>query len=216
MTQRLDTEGVHNMGFRWTKAAARDDNLVLASDFNDDYDQYKSTINGGIDRDNLEDESVIGSSMAIDGAFHLYYFKNGLRSPDSLAVNYTSGGINYYGVVYDNYSGGWYTDVATVEESFKEGMATIEFNCWHFIWPGSGALRRAEFEILVDGNQVAYSGNINSSMGQVHMATTLPIASGTHTVSVRWRVSAPSNGEVINVPRFYYDGGALTIINRTR
>ena len=206
------------MSFKWQKATARDGNIITAKGFNGDYDQYKSTINGGIDRDNLPEDCISGSTMVQDKAFHAYYYESGLEAESTLCDSDVAG---RYGVVYDLYSGGWYSDSVNIEESFREGLLTIEFSCWLWLWDDLGTTSNnqfCEFQITIDGNPVAYSERIYNNMTTVHMVATLPISSGTHKIEMRWKFSSPDMGITVSntTPIFYYSGGQLLAINRVR
>lgn len=202
------------MSFRWTKAAARDANITDAKRVNADYNNYKGLINGGIDRDNLPDDSF-DEQMFEDGAFVKYVRLDGMRASDDVTETQPTD----YGVTYDIYNGGWFTEDG-IEDTFQEGMLQIEWNCWirqiDATLLVSNELQYSEFQILVDSNPVAYSGRIYSYITPVHMVTNIPISSGTHKIQIQWRAAAPEDGVSKTLIVFDFDGGALTVINRAR
>lgn len=203
------------MSYKWTRAVARDENLTDAKRFNKDYDNYKSLINGGLDRDNLP-ESALDETHFSDGAFVKYTHQDGIFASDDVVGNVAVD----YGVLYDQYSGGWYTEDTGISDSFFEGMLQIEFNCWYHVIDagsfGANLLQWCEFQIIVDSNPVAYTGRLYNFFGQAHIIATIPISSGTHDIKIQWRCSSPEQGVSNALPLFYFDGGALTAINRAR
>lgn len=203
------------MPFRWTKSVARKDNLASSKTFNNDYDQYKGLINGGLDRDNLPEDAIDGNNQAVDGCFHQYFNAEGIHTNDSVFDHHL-----FYGVSYNLYNGGWYLADTDLEETFKEGTTTVEFNAWYNCINNTGLgatlVQWIEFALFVDGNMLCSSSRLFNYMGQVHLAMTIPISSGTHKIQVGWRASGVESGVTGAQNTCYFDGGQLTAINRIR
>ena len=114
-------------------------------------------------------------------------------------------------------------------------MLHIEYNGWYWLrnhinsasaTRGSNALSGwCQFQIVLDGNPIVTSGRHYQNVGQAHLVVDVPIATGNHDISLRWRfmpnpnqdlVTVPTSGNDLARPIFYYDGGQITVINRYR
>ena len=58
---------------RWTEAHARANNIVDYEQFNNEYNAHKSTLNGGVDRLQVQQDTVT-KAMITDYALHRTYY----------------------------------------------------------------------------------------------------------------------------------------------
>ena len=232
------------MAFKWTEGDHRDANILDVEEFNTSFNNVKGEINGGLDRENLPNASVSNEELS-SKALVKYAVQAGVRMQDTVLATATwddgGGGaaINqqFRCTNYNNYAGGWKTNEGQkVSSLFQEGMLHIEYSGWYWLRNHictTGADRTGgphlqgwcQFELLLDGTPIITGGRHNQNVGQVHLVAAVPISTGTHEISLRWRVSAnpdpttatvPTSGTELARPIFYYDGGQITVINRYR
>ena len=216
------------MAYKWTDGDARSANLVDAEEFNIAYNNLKGELNGGLDRENLRDGSVTNNHLS-QNAFVKYVLRNGINLQDATSYTKTytaSTGSNfpqeYFAIAYEKYSGGWVTNTSQqITDTFEEGMLHVNFNCWywmasHFAQGAPSAQTWCQFQIVLDGNPIVTSGFHFQNVGTVHLTVDVPIATGSHSVAVRWRLSPWQTVRATNTPVFYYDGGQLLALNRYR
>ena len=214
------------MAYKWTEGEARPANLDDVDGFNRSYNSLKGEINGGLDRENLKDETVEDTHLA-QNAFVKYVLKDAITLQNASTYTqeyfYTMGSLptqDYFAMAYDNYSGGWITNTAQqISDTFEEGMLHIDFNCWY--WLASHFSNKTQqiwcqFQITVDGNPVVVSGKHFQNVGTIHLVADIPIASGNHVVAIRWRFTSWMSTRTTTSPVFYYDGGQLLALNRYR
>ena len=118
---------------RWTEAQARANNIVDYEQFNNEYNAHKSTLNGGVDRLQVQQDTVT-KAMITDYALHrTYYNQHGELSStqwkdphaSAVALNNTEG--EFRGLTYGTYNGGWITIAEQEYTALKDGMVYIEF-----------------------------------------------------------------------------------------
>ena len=221
------------MSFKWTEAHLRSQNIVDSGEFDTGYNALKGAINGGLDRENLQNVSITDAQLAPD-AFLSYATKEGIRAQLPLEREEAGQGNFIYGKTYNVYGGGWVTNTAQkLTKRFTEGMLHLEFNAWYYLnnasqdssaTGGSKILsgRWCRFALSVDNVVVCESHELWQNIGTVHLVTDVPITTGTHEISVSWALPGYDDGygtvypQMKNEPLFYYDGGTILAINRYR
>lgn len=214
------------MAYKWTEGDARSGNLVDAEEFNTAYNNLKGELNGGLDRENLKEQSVTNEHLS-KNAFLKYVLQDAITLQNATAhtkVYQTSAATNFtierFSIAYDDYSGGWVTNTAQqINSKFEEGMLHVNFNCWYYM--ASHLATKidqtwCQFQIVLDGNPIATSGFHFQNVGTVNLTIDVPIATGTHVIAIRWRFTPASGLRANDEPMFYYDGGQLLALNRYR
>jgi hypothetical protein len=207
------------MPYRWTEAFIQTSNLLDALEFDKSYNNYKGLINGNLDRENIPEDSITETHIK-KGAFHYYYILDDIELDSDYYVEQTgpaSAGPD--GVSYQEFSGGWKTDQQYLEETFYEGMAHIEFNCWYWLndnVTGFAGTEYCEFQILYNNLVIARTDRLGSPIGQVHLVADIPVPTGTGKVQLQWRIQSPPSGVALNEELFWYSGGTIFCINRRR
>jgi hypothetical protein len=228
------------MAFKWTEGDHVTSNIVDATEQNASFNNLKGEMNGGLDRENLPNESVSNDELH-QSAFVKYAVQTGVRLQDSLfpatATWLDAGGANAINeqircLNYNSYTGGWRTNNASkINTLFQEGMLHLEYSGWYWL-RNHVATNQAtrdplplvgwcQFQITVDGNPVLTSPRLYNNVGQVSIIGDVPVATGNHDIAIRWRFSPwpgnfPSGGTILARPIFYYDGGQITVVNRYR
>tara|TARA_R100000664_G_C2739877_1_gene128527 strand:+ start:407 stop:1051 length:645 start_codon:yes stop_codon:yes gene_type:complete len=214
------------MAYKWTEGDVRSANLVDAEEFNTAYNNVKGELNGGLDRENLKDGSVTDHHLS-PNAFVKYVLKDAITLQEASAYTQTythSTGTTvdreYFAIAYEKYSGGWVTNTAQqITDSFEEGMLHVNFNCWYWMASHLANLEVqtwCQFQIVLDGNPIFTSGLHFQNVGTVHLTVDVPIATGSHSIAIRWRLAPWQTRRDTDTPVFYYDGGQLLVINRYR
>jgi len=231
------------MAFKWTEGEHRSGNILDVDEFNTSFNAFKGEINGGLDRENLANGSVSNAQLG-PKAFIKYAVKPGIRMQDTVLETATwddggGGGAitqQFRCTNYNNYAGGWVTNNGQKLTSlYQEGMLHIEYNGWywlrnHIATTNVGRTNThlagwCQFELILDGSPIVTSGRHYQNVGQIHLVTDVPVATGNHEIALRWRfsanpdpttVTAPTSGSELARPIFYYDGGQITVINRYR
>lgn len=207
------------MSFRWSDGYIRDSNLVDESEFNREYNNYKGSLNGGMDRENLPPDSV-GEDSIKSGAFLTY----NLSSPNDLMVQglgTTSSDPAF--MTFNDHLSGWVHNTAQrTSLTLQEGMLHVDFCCWFNLkqtTPSSsvsGNNRWAQMGIVLNNNFIAKTNKIWTYVGNVNMSIAVPVASGPQQVHIAWRTEAPVSGTTMSNDDFAYGGGQLLLINRYR
>lgn len=115
---------------RWTEAQARSDNITDYEQFNKEYNAHKSSLNGGLDRNQLPQNSVT-KAMVEDYAMHRVYlndhgeFKTTEFTDTAIPANTEK---QFWGLTYTTYNGGWINIVEQDYTNLKDGMLYIEFS----------------------------------------------------------------------------------------
>ena len=71
---------------RWTEAEPRDSNITDYEQFNKEYNAQKSSLNGGIDRNQIA-QSLVTKAMLKDYAMHRVYLNEHGEFPDASVIN---------------------------------------------------------------------------------------------------------------------------------
>ena len=223
------------MSFKWTEAHLKSQNIVDSGEFDTGYNALKGAINGGLDRENLQNASITDAQLAPD-AFLSYATKGGIRAQLPLERELACFGNFIYGKTYNVYGGGWVTNTAQkLTKRFIEGMLHLEFNAWYYLNNASASSASAikvhsgrwcRFALNVDNVIVCESHELWQNMGTIHLVADIPITTGTHEVPVSWQtvgwndeygsVGPTGLPAMKNEPLFYYDGGTILAVNRYR
>jgi hypothetical protein len=212
------------MAYKWTEGDARSGNILDVDEFNSSFNNVKGEINGGLDRENLPNNSIGDAALAPNAFIKYAVVPNiKLQGDETKSLTWAGGAgatVNYKAISYNSYSGGWRTNSAqSVNDIFQEGMLHLEFNCWYYLnnhASGGDWQLWCQFQILVDGSPVVTADRQYQNVGQVHIAADVPVSTGKHLIQIRWRVSAMLGGMPIDNAIFYYDGGQLLVLNRYR
>ena len=220
------------MSFVWTDAHIKDKNIIDSSEFDTGYNALKGTINGGLDRENIQNDSV-GTDHLRQDSFLSYAVKEGVRCQGPLERREACFGNFILGKTYNLYNGGFVTNSAQkLSKRFIEGMLHIEFNSWYYLNNQSSdntatadkfvSGRWCLFTLNIDNVEVSRSEKLWSNVGTVRLIADIPITTGVHEVTVSWQATGYIGGYGTTMPAmkseplFYYDGGTILAINRYR
>lgn len=217
----------------------RDKNIVDPKDFDQEYDSLKSTINGGLDKQNLPLSGIDADSFQ-DRTFCSYY-RRYMKMDENVVVTFSDRSGNYYDEMpaqtYDSYAGGWYeSQNKLLIPKMKEGMCHIEFNATYFMnfinlcgqatstgTPAADVDTNAyayfQMQLRHNGNVIAETAKMSRNLQTFHICSSIPVASGISEISVAWRFNGRRQ-DTTNFPldcgMMYWTGGSLLAINYYR
>lgn len=201
------------MAYKWTEGSMRTDALLDADEVNREYNNYKNTINGGFDRENIPNSGVDAQHLK-NQAFWLYNLPADFEIDD---VGSGVGGATH--VTYDDYAGGWKTVSSSIQTiALKEGMLQIDVGGW-FTFPQAVAgpnQKWIRFQVLLDNSVVARTGRMYAEFGNVSLNTSVPVAGGLHTASLQWQFSPPTKTTTSSDDAAFFGGCQMLLINRYR
>ena len=226
------------MAYRWRYNNITGSMIVNARDYDKNYNQYVSILNGGLDRDNLPVNSITFDDFE-DKSVGRFALQNNINAKDDYGTstdgNFSGGSVNprgnsIKGLRYeeDPIQGGgfWFPIGTTTTLECDEGMAIIRFHInsyvpkyYHYYKRGvttEVARRSRQFKIEVDGVEVGRTSEIFPQLHTTQMFIQVPISKGNHEFDVYCKVPARKPGNDANQVALQYFGGQLSIHNRRR
>jgi len=180
---------------KWTEAHPRDNAIADYKEFNRGYNEYKSALNGGIDRTMMPSSSFDRDAVK-NKAFHaMTLFKRG----DMDVLTDTTTGISvgdFRGLSYNTYGGGWVTVDEIDFDLFKDGMMHWEFsshiynNTYH-----SDNVKSVSIRLLFDGVEVCTAYKIPHPIVTFRMVCDFPVAGSPNKATIQARSVSASNDE---------------------
>jgi hypothetical protein len=185
------------MSKKWTEAYPRDNSIVDYKQFNEGYNAYKSSFNGGIDR-TMTPSGVLSDVTVKDGAFHRcnIFFQGDMNVLVDTSTG-TSGIGDFRGLSYNTYAGGWLTVDSFTINNLKDGMLHWEFNT-HIYNNTEHSDHNPKFtslRLLFDGVEVCTAYQIPAPILTYRMVCDVPVTASPNTVTVQARSVAPSTTE---------------------
>ena len=120
---------------RWTEAEPRGSNITDYEQFNKEYNAQKSSLNGGIDRNQIS-QNLVTKAMLKDYATHRVYLDQHGEFSETEFVD-TSIPINtegkFRGLTYAKYNGEWIEILSQEYTGLKDGIIYLEFNTHAFM-----------------------------------------------------------------------------------
>jgi len=228
------------MPYRWTKNEIKDQTLFQAREFDNAVGNFVDVLNGGLDRDNIPENTVSQTVVPNSTFAQIKIFSNINADDDDIGEDqeYT-GTVNpldrkLYGFRYGEspiQGGGGWINATTQNLTTEEGMLELSWSCsqlvnfyWSFVNDSGGsldgervALKHGQWRMLVDGNPVYYSMDMYEAMATSVHRVNLPISKGSHTIQVQWNVATQKTGDEDQTQViFNWWGGQLVCLNRYR
>jgi len=196
-------------------------NILDSEEYNKIYNSQVEVINGGMDRENLPDNSYTDVKFQ-DYAFHQYW-QEYVKLPEDRVTEYDEviPNTGWDGLIYENYVGGWeYNVFYPLKIETVEGNLHIEFNCYYWFdrlaMSGNASGDWVSFEVLLNNNVVAETHFLYQSKGTIHLVASVPVATGPQEINVAFKLPSRNSASTTQTQFFYYSGGNLTAINRYR
>ena len=183
------------MSKKWTEAYPRDNAIVDYKEFNRGYNQYKSSLNGGIDRTMMPASSFDRDAVK-DKALHaITLFRRG--DMETLVDTSTGASVgDFRGLSYNTYGGGWVTVDEIDFSVFKDGMMHWEFsshiynNTYH-----SNNVKSVSIRLLFDGVEVCTAYKIPHPIVTFRMVCDFPVTGSPNKATVQARSVSASDNE---------------------
>lgn len=180
---------------KWTEAHPRDNAIADYKEFNRGYNEYKSALNGGIDRTMMPSSSFDRDAVK-NKAFHaMTLFKRG--DMDVLTDTTTGASVgDFRGLSYNTYGGGWVTVDEIDFDLFKDGMMHWEFsshiynNTYH-----SDNVKSVSIRLLFDGVEVCTAYKIPHPIVTFRMVCDFPVTGSPNKATIQARSVSASNDE---------------------
>lgn len=218
------------MSYIWKEGEPRANNVVDVDGFNSEYNAYKSMLNGGLDRENIPQNSIGGNEFKFnssitrtDTPFYRAVTKDMVHPGEYKNYrNTTLGSHCFGGMTYANYSSG-YVEIATQSLKCKEGMLQVELRGFLYINPVNATFfpKAAKIKITVDGVPIVETpGGYLTFINSLYLVGSTPVAEGNVSVGVHWSFSPMGSNSTSDDsstdPQFYFDGISLALFNRFR
>tara|TARA_R100000697_G_scaffold101344_1_gene113822 strand:+ start:1553 stop:2236 length:684 start_codon:yes stop_codon:yes gene_type:complete len=227
------------MSYRWRYNSITGSQIINAREYDKNYSQYTSVINGGFDRDNFPVNSITFDDFE-DKSVGRFLLVNNINAKDDHGIvndsNFTGGTVNprgntIKGLKYDDdpiQNGGYWFPVGnTGTLDCEEGIAVIRFHInsfcpkyYHHFKRGTSskvARKSRQWKIEVDGVEVSRTSEIFPIFHCSQMFVQVPISKGNHEFQVFCRVPTQKPGDVSSGQVVLnYWGGQLSVHNRRR
>jgi len=223
------------MPFKPKQSQLRKDNITEAKD--PQYDAWKGILNGSFDRENIPEGGITDVNMK-DLSFLSYYtkyMKVSEQNIDATALRAVTQD-EMYGVPYNNYAGGYMEcPIKLSIKNVREGMMHLELSLYY--WLNLPAISGddntpngltnedwgfIDFQLLYNGNAVAEVHHQMRALQSVYMCSSIPVATGTGEVAVRWRFNSRKEVSLLGpvwdmaTHMMYWSGGNLLALNYYR
>jgi len=228
------------MSYRWRYNSITGSMIVNSREYDKNYNQYVSVINGGFDRDNIPVNSITFDDFE-DKSIGRWGMVNNINAIDDYGIqadaNFSGGTVNprgntLKGLRYENtpiQNGGfWFAIGDTLNMDCEEGMAIIRFHInsfvpkyYHYYKKGTTdvvARKTRQFKIEVDGVEISRTSEIFPAFHSTQMFVQVPVSKGTHEFRVYCKIPPIEEGDD-NVNKsvvLNYWGGQLSVHNRRR
>jgi hypothetical protein len=224
------------MSYKWTEGEPRSANIDDGEEFNRGYEQYKGTLNGNLNRDNISHRSV-DFARTKDNAFHKVggffasaasswfleggEFVNNTTWPEASSPSNTP---TFPGWTRKQYGGGWEHTKRVTLSGVKEGMLKVELHGWvqssHILdnFKETGV----EFKIAINGVDVVQTPIYYQHVCPIHAFVDVPVATGSVDADVYWRAETIgsnnlwANHDTSGAEFIYFSGMTILLINRYR
>jgi hypothetical protein len=210
--------------------------IVNSREYDRNYNNFVSIINGGYDRDNITANTITHDMFKEKSVGQIGVLSN-INAEDDYGTTsdtlYTGGTVNprgnqLRGLKYEDdpikNGGFWFQVGDTLNMPCEEGQAEIHFRInsfmpkyYHYKNTGNQrvALKWRQFKIEIDGVEVSRTSAIFPIFHTTNMHCTVPVSRGKHEFKVYAKVATQqfdNNGSVI----LQYFGGQLFVHNRSR
>jgi len=226
------------MSYRWRYNNITGSMIVSGREYDKNYNQFVSVINGGMDRDNIPVNSITYDDFE-DKSIGRTGFINNINAEDDYGTEIDGAffgasvaprGNSFYGLTYedDPIQGGgfWFPIGDALNMPCEEGMATIRFQInsyvpkyYHYYKRGvttEVARRSRQFKIEVDGVEVGRTSEIFPQFYTANMQCQVPVSKGNHEFQAYCKIPSQEVGDSSGAVVLNYWGGQLSVHNRRR
>ncbi len=210
---------------KWTEAQARAENITDYEQFNKEYNAHKGTINGGIDRSMLP-QDTIAKGYVVDKAFHKVHVNEYNEFPSSTSQYYDTGSATgakeVRGLSYSTYSGGYIEILSQEYTDLKDGMVQIEFSA-HLkldvtfsVAAGGQHNKGAKIALEWNGVQLLETFYFTQPIQTIRVTAHTFTAGGTNTLKVKALCSPKGTTDWLHKSQMHFYNMRTMIIGRWR
>ena len=182
---------------KWTEAYPRDNAIVDYKQFNQGYNAYKSSFNGGIDR-TMTPSETFDKDIVKDKAFHYIVIKR-RGDMDVPQTDSTTGTTldDFRGLSYNTYGGGWLTVDEIDLTGMKDGMMHWEFSShiYNNVYHSDDNPKSVSIRLLFDGLEVCSLYQVPDPVITFRMVCDFPYTASPNKATVQARSVSPSDRE---------------------
>lgn len=229
------------MSYKWDAGYVENLDIVDGRQFDNTLNNLVSTVNGGLDRENLPANSILSTqivplNVAKADVNRLNYEVGTTAATASSywrAFGYSPRGNNLCGILYSNMQGGETNVQAAVSNiDCEEGMLHITWKCQQWInshltrfdagggFTASYSIKAVYWQIKLDGNIVFNSRNYHMNWSNVLLNVAVPVSKGNHEVRIEYNFANATDQDFStiygNTPVFHWWGGTIFTLNRFR
>mgnify|MGYP003150442944 FL=1 len=229
------------MAYRWTKKSLENDVIIDGRENDIAINDYIDVFNNSVDRENLPVNGV-AETMIGTGQLTRVFIKNNVNIDEgkcgqdlefnSVAANHPKGnqifGLRYKNSVNLRTGGMWIKAANGTLDSMavSEGMMTVEWKCNTYIPKyrtfymkvGASSIvapKYVQWQVRYNGSVMYESGPQFTSWNSVNCVCAFPVAQGNGEITIHYRL-APLINDSSNQVVFYFFGGQITCVNRSR
>jgi hypothetical protein len=200
----------------WTRAELRAQYVLVAEQFNRDYDPLRGVLNGGLDRMSTPPGWVDRTHLVDNATQRVTINSTAIEMPTAIAG---SGGsaATFNTLNYGLYAGGWY-EAYSAAITGRIGVMHVEFSCllWQQLLYTGSSPKGTEFRILWNGVPQARVGPLMQAYANPYITADFPVG-GDGTLSVEFRFTPGASGtDDADDAQMFFGGGQLLAIGRWR
>ena len=205
---------------KWTEHQPRAQTITQSSDFSQEYSQYKSVLNGGIDR-TANPAGFFTAANCTDYTFQrVYTFLIEEISNNIDSTNTPSSDNGFECLTFTSYQGGWVQVFSQSLAGIKEGFVQLEVGATTYLNPyqtSAGSIYDVQPKNMFlrldwNGETICTAGPISQTMKTIRLCAGTFTASGTGTLSMYMRASTKKGSEFTNAPMYFiYNINGLVI-----
>jgi hypothetical protein len=214
---------------RWTEAEPRDSNITDYEQFNKEYNAQKSSLNGGIDRNQIA-QSLVTKAMLKDYAMHRVYLNEHGEFPDTSVINQfsdtgttTNTEGHFRGLTYTTYNGGWIPIVEQDYTGLKDGMVYMEFNAHlhmevEFSMTAGNTINNKDVQLAITWNGTPILNTFKYTLGfqTIRLFANTFSPAGTGRLVIKARMVPKAATDYIHIVQMHFWGMKTLLIGRWR
>tara|TARA_R100001594_G_scaffold13944_1_gene29599 strand:- start:35 stop:661 length:627 start_codon:yes stop_codon:yes gene_type:complete len=206
---------------KWTAKQTQVNGNITAEDFNEEYCQYKSVLNGAIDRRAAPAGTFTHTHLtngAITKAFVFFKRENNLFLD---TTNTPDANDSFRCTTFSSYAGSWFTAYTQPITGMKEGWVQLELGGMVFTNPyqsvAAGGLQKNIFMRLVWNNQIiAEAGPVSQGLHNFRLVAGTFNAGAAGDVKLQLRFANKQDGDSATAPIYHVFNLNLLVIGRWR
>ena len=206
---------------KWTAREMESNGNITAEDFNDEYAQYKSVLNGAIDRTAAPAGHFSRANITPRAMTKAVVFAQKENTQFLDATNTPDAYYSFRSTTFTSYAGRWFTTWTENIASLQEGWMQIELGGMVWLNPYKstavgGLQKNIFFRLSWNDNPIATAGPVSQGMHNFRLCGGCFNAGPTGTAKLEIRYANQQSGDVSTVPTYHVFNLNALIIGRWR